>query len=65
MITLNQKIMLASVSIDSGLLQKALEVSDHKSAEALIKDALDVYIRFNNQKQIRELRGKIQWEEPS
>ena len=57
--------MLASVSIDSGLLQKALEVSDHKSAEALIKDALDVYIRFNNQKQIRELRGKIQWEEPS
>ncbi len=51
------------LQIDQTLLQEALALSNHPTANALIEAALREYIQRRKQLQVMELFGTIEYEE--
>lgn len=54
--------MRTNVVIDDQLMSKALEITGIKTKRAVIEEALRTLIRLRSQKQVRRLRGKIEWD---
>jgi hypothetical protein len=55
--------MATSLSIDSDLLERALEVSGERTKEAAVTKALQEFIARRRQKRLLELVGKLAWDE--
>ena len=54
--------MRTNIVIDDDLLHKAMAASGLKTMRATIEEALRLYVQIQGQKQIRKLRGGVQWE---
>lgn len=54
--------MSANLSIDSELIQCALEVSGERTKEAVITRALQEFIARRQQKRVLELFGQLEWD---
>jgi hypothetical protein len=55
--------MLANLSIDSDLLEHALELSGEQSKEAVVNMALREFIARRRQESIIDWLGKLEWDE--
>ena len=53
--------MATNLSIDPKLLEKALEVSGERTKKAAVTRALTEFIARREQKRLRRLFGKFQW----
>jgi hypothetical protein len=53
--------MATNLSIDPGLLERALEVSGERTKKAAVTKALEEFIARRRQKRILELFGKLEW----
>jgi hypothetical protein len=54
--------MATNLSIDPGLLDRALEVSGERTKKAAVTKALEEYIARRQQKRLLELIGKLEWD---
>jgi hypothetical protein len=54
--------MATNLSIDPGLLDRALEVSGERTKKAAVTKALEEYIARRQQKRLLELMGKLEWD---
>mgnify|MGYP000859776291 FL=1 len=54
--------MRTNIIIDDVLMSEALVVSGYKTKKETVEEALKLLITFKNQSNIRNLRGKLQWE---
>lgn len=54
--------MRTNIVIDDELMEKAIDISGHKTKKETVEDALKMYVRIKAQTQIRQYRGKIEWE---
>jgi len=54
--------MATNLSIDPGLLDRALEVSGEQTKKAAVTKALEEYIARRQQKRLLELIGKLEWD---
>jgi len=54
--------MRTNIIIDDALMSEALVVSGYKTKKETVEEALKLLITFKNQSNIRNLRGKLQWE---
>lgn len=54
--------MRTNIVIDGELMEKAIDVSGHKTKKKTVEDALKLYVRIKEQTQIRQYRGKIEWD---
>ena len=54
--------MRTNIVIDDVLMKKALDSSGLRTKKEVVENGLRLLIRFNQQKQIKKLRGKIMWE---
>jgi Arc/MetJ family transcription regulator len=54
--------MRTNIIIDDTLMNEALGVSGYKTKKETVEEALKLLITFKNQSQIRNFRGKLQWE---
>lgn len=54
--------MRTNIVIDEELMSQAMAASGLKTKRATIEEALRLYVQIQGQKQIRTLRGRIQWE---
>jgi len=54
--------MRTNIVINDILMKKALESSGLKTKKEAVEVGLRLLIRFNQQKEIKKLRGKITWE---
>lgn len=55
-------IMRTNIDIDEKLISEAMKISGLKTKKATVEEGLKLIIQLNQQKGIRELRGKLQWE---
>jgi Arc/MetJ family transcription regulator len=55
-------IMRTNIEIDEDLLTEAMMVTGLKTKKATVEEGLKLIIQLNQQKKIRELRGKLNWE---
>ena len=55
--------MATNLSIDRELLDRALEVSGKRTKKAAVTRALEEFIARRQQKRLRELMGKLEWDE--
>jgi Arc/MetJ family transcription regulator len=51
-----------NVVIDDELMAKALKYTGLKTKRAVIEEALRTLIALKSQEEVRELRGKLDWE---
>ncbi len=54
--------MRTNIVIDDELMNKAMSLSDGKTKKAIVEEALQLLVRFKKQLQLRELRGKLNWD---
>jgi Arc/MetJ family transcription regulator len=54
--------MRTNVVINDRLMEDALKTSGIKTKKDAIEEGLRLLVRFNRQKSIRQLRGKIKWD---
>ena len=54
--------METAITIDSDLLNKAMQTANGQTQQQLIENALRLYVKQNNQAEARKYRGKLQWE---
>lgn len=55
-------VLMAKLSIDPDLLNRALEVSDERTKEAAVTKALQEFIARRRQKRLMELMGRLEWD---
>jgi len=55
-------IMRTNIVIKDDLMQKAQNLTGHKTKKATIEEALKLLIEIKQQSSIRSMRGKLQWE---
>ena len=56
--------MATNVELDEELVARAMALSPARSKRALLEEALKAYIRYQEQKEVRDLRGRLRWENP-
>ncbi|HWM89991.1 MAG TPA: type II toxin-antitoxin system VapB family antitoxin [Thermoanaerobaculia bacterium] len=56
--------MFTSMDLDKELFNKAWRLSGLKTKKAVVEEALKLLVRLHEQAGVRELRGKLVWEEP-
>lgn len=54
--------MRTNVILDEDLIAQAKALTGIKTTRAVLAEALRVLIRLQEQGQVRELRGRLQWE---
>ncbi|MGB0930882.1 MAG: type II toxin-antitoxin system VapB family antitoxin [Chitinophagales bacterium] len=54
--------MRTNIAIDDYLMETALKISGLKTKKAVVEAALKTFVRLEQQKQIKEWRGKLKWE---
>lgn len=54
--------MATNLSIDPGLIERALEVSGERTKKAAVTKALQEFIARRRQKKLLELMGKLEWD---
>jgi Arc/MetJ family transcription regulator len=54
--------MQATIRIDNSLIEQAMSLAGFSTKKATVEEALRQLIRLSRQKQVRALRGKLQWE---
>jgi hypothetical protein len=53
---------MATVSINSDLLERVLEVSGERTKKAAVTKAIEEFITRRRQKRLLELMGKLEWD---
>jgi Arc/MetJ family transcription regulator len=54
--------MRTNIVIDEKLMNDALQATGLKTKKEVVELGLKILIKLNRQKQIRELRGKLEWD---
>ena len=54
--------MRTNIIIDDALMEQALGVSGFKTKKETVEEALKLLIKIKKQSQIRNFRGKLNWE---
>jgi hypothetical protein len=57
--------MVATVSVDSALLNSAFELSGERTKEAAVTKALEEFIARRRQRHLLDLMGKLEWDTSS
>jgi Arc/MetJ family transcription regulator len=54
--------MRTNIIIDDALMEQALGISGFKTKKETVEEALKLLIKIKKQSQIRNFRGKLNWE---
>jgi Arc/MetJ family transcription regulator len=53
--------MATNLELDDALVLRAMQVTGIRTKKALVEEALRVLIRQNEQREVRDLRGRLHW----
>jgi len=54
--------METAVTVDTDILNKAMQAAGRQSQQELVEDALRLFALQNQQSEVRKYRGKLQWD---
>ncbi len=54
--------MATNLSLDPGLIERAVELSGERTKKAAVTRALEEFIARRQQKRLVELMGKLEWD---
>jgi Arc/MetJ family transcription regulator len=57
--------MATNVELDEDLMARAMALSSARTKRALLEEALKALIRYHEQKEVRDLRGRLRWQDPA
>jgi len=57
--------MATNVELDEDLVARAMSLSSARTKRALLEEALKALIRYHEQKEVRDLRGRLRWQDPT
>lgn len=56
--------MATNLELDDALVLRAMQVTGIRTKKALVEEGLRTLIRQHEQREIRDLRGRLHWGEP-
>jgi Arc/MetJ family transcription regulator len=56
--------MATNLEMDEALVLRAMQVSGIRTKRALVDEALRALIRQHEQREVRDLRGRLHWGDP-
>jgi Arc/MetJ family transcription regulator len=56
--------MLTNIDLDEELVEKARELTGIRTKKALVEAGLRALIKLNDQADVRQLWGRLHWQEP-
>ena len=54
--------MRTNIELNDGLVRRARKLTGLKTKTAVVEEALRVLIRMRQQRKVRDLRGKLEWQ---
>jgi len=54
--------METAITIDTDLLNKAMQIAEGQTQKQLVEDALRLFVLQGRQDDLRKYRGKLRWE---
>jgi Arc/MetJ family transcription regulator len=54
--------MRTNIELNDGLIRRARKLTGLKTKKAIVEEALRVLIRMHQQRKVRDLRGKLEWQ---
>ena len=55
--------MATNLDLDDALVVRAMQVTGIRTKRAVVEEALRALIRLNEQREVRDLRGRLHWGE--
>ncbi len=55
--------MATNVELDEDLVARAFRVTRIRTKRELVNEALRMLVRFHEQREVRDLRGRLRWED--
>ena len=55
--------MATNVELDENLVARAFRVTGLRTKRELVNEALRMLVRFHEQREVRDLRGRLRWED--
>lgn len=55
--------MATNLELDESLIARALQLTGLRTKRAVVEEALRTLIRLNEQREVRDLRGRLHWGE--
>lgn len=55
--------MATNLDLDESLVARAMELTGIRTKRAVVEEALRTLIRMNEQREVRDLRGRLHWGE--
>lgn len=56
--------MATNLELDEQLVLRAMRVTGTRTKKALVEEGLRALIRLHEQREVRDLRGRLHWGEP-
>ena len=57
--------MKTNIDLDEDLVRRAKSVTGLQSKKAVVEEGLRTILRLHGQRQVRDLRGRLRWEDPA
>ncbi len=54
--------MLTNIDIDEDLIRRAMALTGSRTKRLAVHAALEALIQLHDQKEVRDLRGRLRWE---
>jgi Arc/MetJ family transcription regulator len=55
--------MFTNIDLDEALVAQALRLTGLKTKKAVVEEGLRTLIRLHDQREVRDLRGRLHWED--
>lgn len=55
----------ANIYVDEDLLARCMRCTGHRTKKAVIEEGLRALLRLHGQREVRDLRGRMVWEDPA
>ncbi len=55
----------ANIYVDEDLIARCMRCTGHRTKKAVIEEGLRALLRLDGQRQVRDLRGRLVWEDPA
>lgn len=60
---LHNPLVHTNIDIDDGLILRAMKLTGLRTKKAVVEEALRALIRLHDQREVRDLRGRLHWED--
>jgi Arc/MetJ family transcription regulator len=57
--------MLTNIDIDDDMMNRCMRITGLRTKKAVVEEALRTILRLHGHREVRDMRGRLRWEDPA